>query len=368
MRIIFLFLVFTILQLAAQSVDVKEAEEVAKNWYSHKSGQRNVVVKKIECYGNERTNSLYIVQFEKGYVLVSADLRALPILGYNLQKDFQKEKIIAPVKALLDWYQEQIIHIKVGQERMKIHPGWQEIREKKFFREKSVAPMVTAQWGQGNPYNKYTPIDKQNYKTCVGCGATALAQIMHYFKHPQRGQGSKSYYCRYTQSTIRADFNVEYDWQNMPNKVYSSSAKEQIEAVAIFSFHAGVACEMKYGFWDDQSFSLPGDICDALRDHFHYDHGVKLIARISYILGGWSEKLYNELDHGRPIIYEAVQTNLKGAHYFILDGYDGDHFHINWGWRGSYDGYYTLKKMNPGNSNFSFGLSQIAIINIKPKH
>lgn len=365
-RLLF-FLFVMILPLTAQMVDIKEAENVARNWYTYKSGQRNNVVTSIETYGNRSGSVLYIVQFQKGHVLVSSDLRAIPILGYNLSQNFETKKLIAPVKALLDWYQQQIIHIQEQQERTAINPLWEKIRNQKFSqRKKSVVPMVTAQWGQGNPYNKYTPIDKQNYKTCVGCGATAIAQIMHYFKHPKKGKGSKSYYCRYTQSTISANFNVNYDWDNMPKKVYSSSSKEQIEAVAIISFHAGVACKMKYGFWDDQSFSWPGDICDALRNHFDYSRDVKKIARATHIFGGWSKKLYKELDSGRPIVYEAVQTNFQGAHYFILDGYDGEHFHINWGWRGSYDGYYTLKKMNPGNSNFSFGLSQIAIINIKP--
>jgi len=50
---------------------------------------------------------------------------------------------------------------------------------------------------------------------------------------------------------------------------------------------------------------------------------------------------------------------------FNLDGYQGtNYFHFNWGWSGSYNGYFYLNNLNPGGDNFTNG--QGAIINLYP--
>jgi hypothetical protein len=56
--------------------------------------------------------------------------------------------------------------------------------------------------------------------------------------------------------------------------------------------------------------------------------------------------------------------NISG-HAFIVDGYQGDNFyHFNWGWGGSYDGYFYTDELTPGGSNFN--LAQELIINCFP--
>jgi hypothetical protein len=54
--------------------------------------------------------------------------------------------------------------------------------------------------------------------------------------------------------------------------------------------------------------------------------------------------LRSELDAGRPIYYHGFGS---GGHAFNVDGYQGnDFFHFNWGWSGSYNGYYYLDNLN----------------------
>ncbi|MGD9581550.1 MAG: hypothetical protein AB7V50_09265, partial [Vampirovibrionia bacterium] len=40
-------------------------------------------------------------------------------------------------------------------------------------------------------------------------------------------------------------------------------------------------------------------------------------------------------------------------------------FHFNWGWSGSYNGYYTLSSLTPGSSNYT--LNQAAVIGFEPR-
>ena len=72
----------------------------------------------------------------------------------------------------------------------------------------------------------------------------------------------------------------------------------------------------------------------------------------------------SDLNKLRPLYYSA--NDGQGGHAFILDGYDEDgKFHINWGWGGSYDGYFVVvdnyqedDEYNPGhNMGYTLGMS-----------
>ena len=52
---------------------------------------------------------------------------------------------------------------------------------------------------------------------------------------------------------------------------------------------------------------------------------------------------YNWIDMLNEAIYSA---NLTGA--FVCDRYNGNYFHMNWGWSGSYDGYFLISALKPG--------------------
>ena len=59
----------------------------------------------------------------------------------------------------------------------------------------------------------------------------------------------------------------------------------------------------------------------------------------------WHELLRNELRRGRCVIYAGNQGNNVG-HCFNLDGWDGfNQYHINWGWGGQNNGYFTLNNL-----------------------
>ncbi|MGM9713192.1 MAG: C10 family peptidase, partial [Prevotella sp.] len=56
------------------------------------------------------------------------------------------------------------------------------------------------------------------------------------------------------------------------------------------------------------------------------------------------------------------QTATDGGHAFIVDGYAERKYHINWGWNGYCDGYFTLDKLNPNMEN-GFNYGQEMVIN-----
>ena len=66
----------------------------------------------------------------------------------------------------------------------------------------------------------------------------------------------------------------------------------------------------------------------------------------------WDISLRWKLAQGIPIYYSGSGQN--GGHAFVLDGYDNEgRFHVNWGWGGSFDGYFETLSLNPANYQFN---------------
>lgn len=60
-------------------------------------------------------------------------------------------------------------------------------RNEKYREE--VAQLLTTAWSQESPYSDLCPTYTQNTKTyhyVTGCVATAMAQIMYYYKYPEK--------------------------------------------------------------------------------------------------------------------------------------------------------------------------------------
>jgi surface protein len=85
--------------------------------------------------------------------------------------------------------------------------------------------------------------------------------------------------------------------------------------------------------------------------------------RWSFDSDEWEQLIYDELNEGRPVQYNA--THLSGSgHAFVLDGYENGYFHANWGWGGteSYISMYSTE------GRFGYDSFDDAIIGIQPAY
>ena len=154
--------------------------------------------------------------------------------------------------------------------------------------------------------------------------------------------------------------SVVYDFNNMPDRVYPSSPQVQQDAVSLLCYHCGVSVSMNYQHAgnNDGSGAHTEDVPDALR-HFGYMHA-QMIYMTTVGESTWMQMLRDELDNGRPVLYRGISTG--GGHAFVCDGYrdSQNKFHINWGWSGYQDGYFTLDNLN------GYSTGQGGVINIYP--
>lgn len=213
---------------------------------------------------------------------------------------------------------------------------------------KSVEPLLTDVWSQyTSPFNDLCPLDSTGTRCVVGCVATAMSQVMHYWQWPLQGVGSHTYFdekgCR---QTLTANFaEHRYDWDNMLDSYDSVQyTKEQGEAVALLASDCGISVNMRYGAESSGTQSIYQPL--ALANFFDYDRGVQMYFRDFYSLDEITLMLKKELAAGRPVLISGYNNS---GHAYVLDGYDErDFFHACWGNPGGIDNNYTyLPYMTP---------------------
>ncbi len=206
-------------------------------------------------------------------------------------------------------------------------------------------------WGQD--FNSVCPFDTDaGVNTLAGCVAVTMAQIMRYHKFPASGSGSHSYtHSKY--GIISANFeNTLYKWANMPGGTTTPNSYTDT-----LVFHAGVGAEMKYGV--SESSAYVSKATTAFNSFFKYPDA-RYIYSSDYNDDAdfFYQVLRDEIDNNRPVFYELYGTP---GHSVVCDGYDGNLFHLNFGWNGSGNGYFLLEGMMG-----SYHMKGNAIIGISP--
>lgn len=330
----------------------------------------------------------YNVGHGNGFVLVSADERAEEILGYSIDGSFDYASMPANVKWWLSQYDEQISNLRKEMRADTIkskdgrvvavknngngairtdnnateNPSPARAKAARANDRHDIEPMIKTQWNQDEPYNSKLPSLGPNYTginaLATGCVATAISQVMNYYKYPTKGKGSKSYDITYNGSTsttltFSADFaNTTYDWNNMLNTYDGSESQANRDAVGTLMYHAGVAVNMDYGqLATGGSGAVINSISNAIIDYFGYDKSTTCENREAYTTETWEDMVYAELSQARPVLYSGITYTNEG-HTFVCDGYSAsdNHYHINWGWGGMCDGYYVLTATNGENA------------------
>lgn len=296
-----------------------------------------------------------------GFVIVSADDNAVTILGYSDKGAFDSNHIPSNVQFWLDYQAERVAKAKPIDNGIRRAPHEQK-------ETTPIAPLLgKIEWGQEFPYNALCPIDMLDGTRCYsGCLATAVAQMMRYWQWPEQGIGShkyKWYNCtskkqngdcqQYHDTILSADFSATtYDWDNMLKQYKGKETDAQNHAVAELMYHIGVASDMEYGGRKAKGSSgkVP-EMFSAFIRHFAYKKTAKRMwmdEKTTYEDIAYALK--EDLHAGRPIFVTGYGDgyDYQLGHVFVCDGIDAnDLFHFNWGWEGSYNGYYALTALDP---------------------
>lgn len=319
---------------------------------------------------------------QEGFIIIAGDDRLIPVLAYSDQGAFDPEDLPPALQKWLDDYRDEIRYVieNIPQPSPDISEKWQALLTGIPLVSEStgtsVSPLIQTKWNQAPYYNDLCPYDYSLSKRSVtGCVATAMAQVMKYYNHPAKGSGFHAY-AHSNYGTLSANFgSTTYNWTNMPNQLSASSTSAQKNAIATLMYHCGVSINMNYSPNGSSARVLSSGSTDttsteyALKTYFGYKNTIQGIFKSNFSATGWISKLKTELDAGRPIIYLGCG---EGCHAFVCDGYNSsDYFHFNWGWGGSYDGYFAMNALNPnsggiGGGSYSYNDRQQVLIGVEP--
>ena len=224
--------------------------------------------------------------------------------------------------------------------------------------------LIKTKWDQEAPYWNKTPTIRGRH-TYTGCVATTMAQIMNYYQYPASTTGTiPEYITGIERILVSALPQVAFDWDNMADTYNSRSTAVQNDAVATLMNAAGRSVKMDYGTGSSGAYSR--DAATALTRYFDYDKSIRYVYSFTspgISASDWKDLVIGQIENDSPVFYEGQGES--GGHAFIIDGYDdAGKFHLNWGWSGSYDGFFVLTALNPGREQFND--QQGMIINIMP--
>lgn len=165
----------------------------------------------------------------------------------------------------------------------------------------------------------------------AGCGPLAIAEIMRYYSYPSN-----------------------YNWANMPYTHGNSDVSRLIRDINDADPRIVHDC---YGT------GMYGSDIPGVFKHFHYSY-VKQVALNSFL------EIEGEIIKKRPVLMTGIDSRHGIGHVWVCDGYKYNwfllcdslnysplecwspleswflpSFHMNWGWRGDYNGWY--KYYNP---------------------
>lgn len=194
--------------------------------------------------------------------------------------------------------------------------------------EDKYGPCVPVKWGQdyvgldtsNKVFNRYTP---NNYP--AGCVVIATAQIL---------MTNSNFNFSYNGYPCSRDTMLGVAHYTNPSYAGSSIAQEQ---VAHFVWGLGdnsLLCGVSYGS-DGTSGSTNG--AKRALEAFLY----KNVKKYSGFGSTNQGRATAQLKAGRPVYIDGNPSWSFSGHAWVLDGVWGNYYHVNWGWIGCMDGYYS---------------------------
>ena len=361
--LLILALLLGITSLQAKPVDVAKAQQLGLNFVQHKALFAKNAVQDLQLaythYAENGLPTMYVFNFDGGYVIVAADDSSSPILGYSDQGNFDYQTVPDGLRFMLSEISKGIATV-VEQGRpvsSDIVVRWKNLEEHGILQSNKglavVEPLIATRWDQGSPFNMYVP---NNYPT--GCVATAMSQLMKYWEWPVTGTGEHSY--QWHGQTLSANFGeTTYDWANMIDFYGNGASAQEREAVATIMYHCGVSVNMMYE--SDGSGAYSADVPGAISNYFSYSDKATFISKGSNY-DEWITLLKSNLDQRMPLYYSGHGDG--GGHAFVCDGYDADGlFHFNFGWGGASNNYLLID-----GENFEYSGSQAVVADFVPDY
>jgi len=337
-----LFLLLSVTTNYADNVDFNTALRIARAYVNTSKKDAQNIKTRAAATATQQPYYIFNDEAGKGFVVIAGDDKMGKVLAYSKEASINMANLNPEARYLFDTYRQV----------------YEELSKNKTLTTRAgaatkaadaVQPLLKSKWGQDYPYSKQT-----RYMT--GCVATAVAQVMYYHKWPAQGKGQESYTVKFDNTVRSADFTKShYDWDNMLLDYNRRNiTTKQEDAVALLMNDVGIATNMQY---TDRASGTQSYMAErALRNYFDYD--AAMVTRSYEGVDNFIEIVKEELRNGFPL-YISGDSKTGGGHAWVCDGFDEeDRFHMNFGWNGQANGYYSLATLNVTSTGSEFNGAQ----------
>ena len=395
--LVFSFLLMNFCVLA-DNVDLAKARHVAAYFMSSEFGSKAITDKNIELVyqiDNDELGvpALYFFNTAdgRGFVVVAGDESVSPIVAYSTNGSLDVTNLPPNMMYMMMGQAEVVKYAQstFAEPERAVKAEWDELvnEELPYFGSspKAIVQLMKSTWNQEGGYNNMCPVIDGS-RSVTGCVATAMAQIMYYWRYPKVGSGVYTY-THSKAGELTANFgSTYYDYDKMVDDLTADGVtQENIDAVALLNYHCGISVSMNYGPTSSSSSEV---VDDAYRKYFKYVRdSMSLVHRTdplynntqsattpNYRDTNWVNLIKSEILKNRPVYYSAhdnTSTDAHAGHAFVCSGWNSlkRQLYFNWGWGGNGDCYCSIYKINmlrPSGYKYIFQSSHTALVGLQP--
>lgn len=280
-RVLVLVACLSAFGLGAADLDEGKVRIAAENWVRHVTADArpDATVEQMEPYQMDGTTVAYVVHLAGGgFCVAGADSLVLPVYLYSPTGNYDPQN--PACRFVLNQIGIRLAALRSA--LAKNDPGLQ-VHEDALARRAllwadltagrvpSRGPVpkglsdpvmlelpLTCKWDQTPPYNDQCPAPTgSGTHALVGCGATAIAQIMYYWKWPMSGEGSES---------VAYDSRGRTDWDEdplatNPKPEWGSSSWNRPIGGGILAWTSASGGRLRMtGYWDETSHESAEEI------------------------------------------------------------------------------------------------------------
>lgn len=331
------------------------------------SKRSDLTVKEVKSYGFDSSQTLfYILNYDQGWEVISADKRIQPTLAHGDSGEFTMECDNEAMKFWMNMIADGVLQMRLGNVESEVATASAESKEStddpksdhtafwnaisptkngqtRFepltptpgpmipltytylidseitaVNEYEYGPYIQTSWAQRSPWNQFCPLyaDGTGYRAPAGCTAIAGAQMMYYFYHTLGWQLMVP-----TRVAVSGDTDQHsYAFGSYNYRMFDSMAKiaygylsgTDPEHSAKLISYVGHLSGMDYE--PDGSGAFPMTLAQQWQSLYNID--------FEYFNGyDYLEIVYNFLDNNQPlIIWGSEDSDEGGGHTWIIDG------------------------------------------------
>ena len=354
--------------LSAYQVDLNSCKKAAERKLIELSRSDEFFIKEIVNIQNEDERIIFHVFLldPKGYLITTNETNLPPVIAYSFSNNYdykiEENVLIKILKADIHNRLENIPNIPDDLIERR-NSAWKSYLNENIERSddrpfeqwppEGTTPTggwLEENWHQNSPYNNFCPMQPfTSDRAVAGCPAVAMAQILNFHQQTNNTHfnDDDDYYHNYSSYQYWIDDDHVYwsfpsfpqlnDHLDILNEHYQNDETITNDDKAAITFACGVAAQQVYS--------------PEVSGTFGVDQAFQAYQRFSFdtteLLDGNDAALYdrisNNMMNALPVHLAVVNPPWTMGHNVVIDGYNTDeYYHLNFGWGGSYNGWYLL--------------------------